>query len=678
MASSASLDELQKKFDGNQRRYLAPLANELRKTGDLEGAIELCRAHLPDYPEHLSGYVVFGQALYEAGQLDEASSAFSTALTLDPENLIALRHLGDIARDRGDREGAREWYERVLDADPRNETIASALQSLESMSNAPAPARPTPATSSTPLSSTPVSSSAFEAPSLDYGILSSSQPSLPTPPSVNAYHPPLAEPVASAGVNEAADDTVDFDPGFFSAGTEQTESILDAPQSEEERNDIEALAIDGAHEVDPSELALAAALDAPIIDEPVAPAFDGDAAFDFQATALDDSFAIDHGSADEPTSTDARGDDGSSSSTETMPEPLELDNGYDASSRATPAYGSGFDASTFIADAPEEVPPPAVTPPADLGLDPMEFVAPERSSVGTPTSSEPFVTETMAELYLQQGFRNEALEVYEQLAAAAPDDSALHDRVEELRQPPAAEGQGSGAHGAISEAAPDVAAAPPAPAAPSSAPTARDFFAALARRTGESGHEPDPPNGADGPAGSDVATESSGDRSTDSSVAHASNGGGDSLAALFGHEAADADDERAASALAELLGDGSLHGETAIVGANTGEHATIDAEANPAPTARGGTPAATPSVTSAPTRPAARELSLDDVFGAPRPAARSTPNSSFSFDQFFAEAQTSAPAEPAPDAPAAEDAPPADEASDLAQFNAWLEGLKKR
>src|ERR687890_211150 len=126
MASSATLDELQKKFEGNQRRYLAPLANELRKTGDLEGAIDLCRAYLPEYPEHLSGYVVFGQALYEAGELDDASSAFTAALALDPENLIALRHLGDIARDRGDRETARDWYQRVLDADPRNETIAVA------------------------------------------------------------------------------------------------------------------------------------------------------------------------------------------------------------------------------------------------------------------------------------------------------------------------------------------------------------------------------------------------------------------------------------------------------------------------------------------------------------------------------------------------------------------------
>jgi hypothetical protein len=45
-----------------------------------------------------------------------------------------------------------------------------------------------------------------------------------------------------------------------------------------------------------------------------------------------------------------------------------------------------------------------------------------------------FVTETMAELYLQQGFRSQALEVYRSLAAQSPDDSRLRDRVAQLEQ----------------------------------------------------------------------------------------------------------------------------------------------------------------------------------------------------------------------------------------------------
>ena len=103
MASSPRIDELKKKFDENPRRYFAPLANEYRKAGDLEQAIQLCRAYLPQQPGHMSGHIVFGQALFESGQLDESKGVFETALGLDPENLIALRHLGDIALQGGRR-----------------------------------------------------------------------------------------------------------------------------------------------------------------------------------------------------------------------------------------------------------------------------------------------------------------------------------------------------------------------------------------------------------------------------------------------------------------------------------------------------------------------------------------------------------------------------------------------
>jgi tetratricopeptide (TPR) repeat protein len=130
MASSARIDELRRKFEENPRRYFAPLANEYRKAGDLSAAIALCRQQLAKQPAHMSGYIVLGQALYESTQLDDARAAFEKALALDPENLIALRHLGDIARAQGDTDRARTWYARVLDADPRNDDIAAQLAQL--------------------------------------------------------------------------------------------------------------------------------------------------------------------------------------------------------------------------------------------------------------------------------------------------------------------------------------------------------------------------------------------------------------------------------------------------------------------------------------------------------------------------------------------------------------------
>jgi hypothetical protein len=53
----------------------------------------------------------------------------------------------------------------------------------------------------------------------------------------------------------------------------------------------------------------------------------------------------------------------------------------------------------------------------------------------------------MAELYLQQGFRNEALEVYRKLAAQSPDDSGLRDRIAALEHSSASEAAGEPAPG---------------------------------------------------------------------------------------------------------------------------------------------------------------------------------------------------------------------------------------
>lgn len=150
MADPGRLDELERKFEENPKRYFAPLANEYRKAGRPEQAIELCRTYLPQQPTHMSGYIVYAQSLRDAGQVDESDAVFRQALALDPENIIALRNLGDIARDAGDKVGAMRWYGKMLELDPRNEEIAAYIASLSgeggntSRERAPAVERPAP------------------------------------------------------------------------------------------------------------------------------------------------------------------------------------------------------------------------------------------------------------------------------------------------------------------------------------------------------------------------------------------------------------------------------------------------------------------------------------------------------------------------------------------------------
>ena len=118
MVDPARLDELRRQFEGNPRRYFAPLASALRRSGDARAAVALARAQLAVYPGHLTGHVILGQALLDAGDAGAARDAFARAAELDAGNVVALQQLLTLARGAGDAVATRHWTERLVEADP--------------------------------------------------------------------------------------------------------------------------------------------------------------------------------------------------------------------------------------------------------------------------------------------------------------------------------------------------------------------------------------------------------------------------------------------------------------------------------------------------------------------------------------------------------------------------------
>jgi tetratricopeptide (TPR) repeat protein len=308
------LRELQEKFEENPRRYFAPLANEYRKGGQPKRAIEICRAHLAQMPGHMSGQIVFGQALFEAGEWVEAREVFERALTLDPENLIALRSLGDMTLQAGDTAAARTWYTRLLDADPKDAAVIALISEIDSSSvTAAAPA-------------------AEEIPAID----------------------------------PALDD-------------QQITYIENAPepavQADSAPVEIEALSTPVPAEASAPEVASAEAPEGLERHYPV----------ETEEPALDASDVV------------------------------ETENAVADIKSEKEDVANALDAPRVEAEAaPAE---PASAP-------------------------EPFVNETMAQLYLQQGYRQLAINVYRQLSASRPNDQALKDRIAELESADAAEHPG--------------------------------------------------------------------------------------------------------------------------------------------------------------------------------------------------------------------------------------------
>jgi tetratricopeptide (TPR) repeat protein len=607
MASTARIDELKKKFDENPRRYFAPLANEFRKAGDAEQAVMICEEFLPQQPGHMSGHIVYGQALYDLGRLDDARTVFETALTLDPENLIALRYLGDIAQSHGEPESARHWYQRVLEADPRNEEVQALIVSLD----AGAAAAPPAAGSAPPAAAIEQSMMVDLAPA---DGTPAAPPPLPPEPQPGSHHgslheskheslleldvveehalgtAPVAEPPATA---EAASRTEGFEPMEFTAPPSSTGGALD--------DQVEH----GEFSAPPSS---------------VAP-LDG-----LEETALG--------------AFEARPAAGAPTSPSSLPD-LE------------PLPESG--ASAASDQPPVDIPPEVIAAEAELidAREAIELPPPPSAPPPPPrvTPSQPFVTETMAELYMKQGFREQALDVYKLLLAASPDNPRLRDRVAEL-QPRDDADAGPNVRDFFAR----LAARRPGDQGAATVPPASDDFASfesfetLPEPTAASTPEPSPASASPATPASTPATSAT-PASTPSSAPPSAPAPSDgSIDALFGQRDVGQSDASAASALAQAFGSG-------------GEEP--------------------PPISGRPARTAAGELSLDSVFkdgGARPPRSAQT----FSFDQFFSEsAAADAPAEPGPAATpsqgtGAQSQPAERSADDIEQFNSWLQGLKQR
>lgn len=664
MANSARIDELRKKFDENPRRYFAPLANEYRKSGDLDQAAFILEEYLPQQPGHMSGHIVYGQTLFELGRDEEAKRVFETALTLDPENLIALRHLGHIARQAGDFDAARSWYQRLLEADPRDAEIEQLLESLDSAAQAQA-AAPLPSSDadSLPPPLPPPFAAADESSTLQVEHVVEQEPPSVTRPTTHPLGPPpiptpaVASPVVEAASEPEAETEELLDLEDFSIGGEvvsasasvSTESTAppappmpagDEVESHGEGPDDSELAIVGLEDIGfderrdepaPSSAAfeMEPAVEATETETPEpagsAPSMEFVPFSDLPPETVDasaenlsglETYTFESGDAPEVEPAD---DLGSffMEPTEAMPAAAEVTDSHehggadDASSVATNAGDEVEETVSDVAGSPtptHSTPVAAFTPIGATPAVPVATISGVTPTAGIPSidgsanEDDTFATETMAKLYMSQGHFESALGIYRTLSAKNPHDEELKRQVSEIED----RVQRRRREPTPTSPAVPVAEAEPAPEEPMAAvsgPTIRDFLVGIIRR------------GA--------------------TAAPATTSDGGSIDELFGGGAAMDDDLVAADTLAKAFAP------------------------EPDRDAMAGKPA----------RQASTELSLDHVFREPGQTRPAEDASGFSFDQFFAGDLA--------DEASGDKAPAQGDAEDIEQFNAWLNGLKK-
>src|SRR6188508_834227 len=97
MAENPRIEELRRRVQADPASIaFAALAEEFRRVGRHEEAIDTCRTGLHRHPAYLSARVTLGRALIETGDFDGAREEFDTVLRSAPENLAAIRGLETI------------------------------------------------------------------------------------------------------------------------------------------------------------------------------------------------------------------------------------------------------------------------------------------------------------------------------------------------------------------------------------------------------------------------------------------------------------------------------------------------------------------------------------------------------------------------------------------------------
>jgi tetratricopeptide (TPR) repeat protein len=432
MAGTSEIEKLERRYAENpDGRYFAPLADAYRKAGQVDHALEVVRAGIEKHPDYLSAHIVLGRCLLDKKDDGGAGGAFRRVLTLDSENIIALKSLAEIAERGHELVQARQWLQQLLKVDPMNADAEADLQRLGGaigeMQTAPMTALPAD------LGGPPVDISFADVRVSSPDILPPHPPEVPPTapeteslvrPSVgivpSQFTPPEEEEVPAQAL-----DIKPFDEGLAWGTGERSSRAVS-------QKDIEsALQEHEASLAEPSELLTTSAekgehvAPEPVPTEaswtggPTDDAWSGRASLQTQSVDAA-SITVDIG-ADQ--SFDFPADRKPETSLEGAP--------------AVPA-----EAGSSLADLPI-IMPEDVTPAEEMARPSskqMQAVEPEAVEAASAPAAEPppLLTETMGDLYLRQGFRAEAADVYRRLLAQRPADAALQAKLAAHELPPPA------------------------------------------------------------------------------------------------------------------------------------------------------------------------------------------------------------------------------------------------
>ncbi len=394
MAAPRELERLERQYEENpEGTAFAPLANAYRKLGYFERALDILQGGLFHHPDYTPARIVLARCHLDQGNDEAAEREFARVLDRDGENVIALQALADIAEQHGRYGDSERRLTALLALDHGNDAARDQL------------ARVT-------MAHTGDAAGTLEGKDELAGALVLDEVDLAEARDSESDEEPIEE-LAIVGRG------IELEPVEGLPGLERVEALPD-----EEVEDAEPVA-----EVWSAELEELGTVEAGEDAELDAGEMEGEPTWDSEPLL---EIQEEDG---EPV-----GDEVTAAVSELGPDeaeepPDEVDAGVfgDLLEAATPAFEETAPLE-FLAPSPSAMVSEPVEDEPEERHELEERYQPEEAEEPEESEPETVATETMAELYLSQGHRLEALGIYRMLAAGHPDDSRLQEKVRALEE----------------------------------------------------------------------------------------------------------------------------------------------------------------------------------------------------------------------------------------------------
>jgi tetratricopeptide (TPR) repeat protein len=426
-----------------KNRIFYPLAEELRKVGQFSEAEQVLRAGLVHHSTYLSAWVSLGRVLRDQKNDGAAVEVLSTALQLDPGNVVVARLMADAYLALGEKVEAIKKYKLVQALMPGDEEVDSMVERLDAELNPPAAATPPPAEVQ-PVAEAPVPEAPAETKSPFAPEDSPFAPEPETAPFRTATtEMPFAQPL------ETASEETPFAPpaevGEETAAMRPPKPMPKPPFAAAP----EPLAPESPFAAASSELTAA---HADITEMPFGDA-GREAAPEPQSVRATDQAQV-FGGAEQllnrEVDVEHRTGNDVPMSAEHAESPFEEPSSYGAAAFEVEAPSRAPLAAGVPVELPAtEMPPPEVArmapePPLSAAVDESDVFAPaaepplEPSRPAAAPQEDITNTLTMADLYARQGLTADAKQIYEAILQRDPQNEVVREKFAALTAPPAA------------------------------------------------------------------------------------------------------------------------------------------------------------------------------------------------------------------------------------------------